>query len=971
MLSRIGWPRVKREFGSWNSRAIVLLFGAIALLLPLGAAGTAIAAADATLTVAASSVPDGGAITFTYTAPSSVASPYNVVAVIPEDQPQFASSVTQYESATGTSGSVTFITSSIGGIGTYYAYLANDQTSDIYAGPVAFTVTKGTVRKAPAYDTSVGQRVLDDPSGVAVDSGGDVWASDTGHNAIAEFTASGDLVKEIGQGRLDHPEGIAIGSSGDVWAAEAGSDTVAEFSASGALLTSFGGKGSGKGELDNPDAVAVSGGTVYIADSGNGRIEEFTTSGTYAGSISVPAPTGVAVAPSGDIWVASTSDTYGNGVYEYSRSGTRLLALAATQSGYGSFGDTGGIAIGADGNVYVAQPDYGLVSVLTKGGSFVTEFGLRSSSSAAGENLQFPQAVAVTSNGHVWVADSGASRLAEFGPATANVGAAAVAPVAGGGSRTPWIIALSVLAAALLAAAGLWLLVLARRRAGGPVGVPSPEGSVPAGQAVATASPQRACPARQAVATATAPAVVSRRTLLAGATALSGVAAAGVLPASLRSAIATTQAHPGGSLADIRHIVILMQESRSFDHYFGTMPGVRGFQDPAASILPDGQSVFCQPDPSHADGYLTPFHYDTKTTAAQLAPSLSNGWETQHGAWNGGVMDQWIPAKTEYTMGYYKEDDIPFHWALARAFTVCDNYYSSVLGATDPNRLYMWTGMVDPNGTGGGPVIQNGGMPTSPYTWVTYPERLQAAGISWQVYQEEDNYDDNVLEWFQAYQQAPTSSPLWQRGMQKRPAGWFEADARAGRLPQVSWLVAPSAQSEHPDYMPAAGAEYIAAKLDAIASNEDLWRSTLFILTYSDNNGYFEHVVPPTPSSDTADENVGGLPIGLGFRVPTILVSPWSAGGNVYSGALDHTSLIRILEARFGVMEPNISAWRRATCGDLTGALRFSGRPAGWPQGNQAITLAAAEAGLLTAQAQAFSNPRPAIPAVNEPIPRQ
>jgi phospholipase C len=176
---------------------------------------------------------------------------------------------------------------------------------------------------------------------------------------------------------------------------------------------------------------------------------------------------------------------------------------------------------------------------------------------------------------------------------------------------------------------------------------------------------------------------------------------------------------------------------------------------------------------------------------------------------------------------------------------------------------------------------------------------------------------------------ATTSSPLWQRGIRKRPAGWFEADARAGRLPQVSWLVAPTAQTEHPDYFPAAGAEYIAGKLDAIAANEDLWRKTLFILTYDENDGMFDHVPPPVPPAGTTNEFVGGLPIGLGFRVPAIVVSPWSVGGYVCSDVLDHTSLIRLIEARFGVTEPNITAWRRATCGDFTTALRLPGGPPG------------------------------------------
>ena len=100
----------------------------------------------------------------------------------------------------------------------------------------------------------------------------------------------------------------------------------------------------------------------------------------------------------------------------------------------------------------------------------------------------------------------------------------------------------------------------------------------------------------------------------------------------------------------------------------------------------------------------------------------------------------------------------------------------------------------------------------------------------------------------------------------------------------------------------------------------------------------FDHVPPPVPPAGTTNEFVDGLPIGLGFRVPAIVVSPWSVGGYVCSDVLDHTSLIRLIEARFGVTEPNISAWRRATCGDFTTALRLPGGPARWPSQNQAVS---------------------------------
>jgi phospholipase C len=469
--------------------------------------------------------------------------------------------------------------------------------------------------------------------------------------------------------------------------------------------------------------------------------------------------------------------------------------------------------------------------------------------------------------------------------------------------------------------------------------------------------------------------VVTRRRLITGATALTGAAvvSAGVLPLNLRKALAATLANPPRArLSEIQNIVILMQENRSFDHYYGTMPGVRGFADPTAIKLPSGNPVFYQPDPSHAQGYLLPFHYDTKTTSAQATPGTDHSWPTQHQAWDNGKMDAWIPAKGEYTMGYFTRDDIPFHWALAQAFTICDNYHCSVFGPTNPNRLYMWTGMIDPNGTGGGPIIDNTpAFNNVILSWTTYPERLERAGISWRVYQEEDNYDDNALAWFKQYANAPAGSPLRRQGIAFGQAGDFEADARADRLPQVSWLVAPTAQTEHPDYFPAAGAEYIAQKLDAIASNPDVWAKTAFILCYDENDGMFDHVPPPTAPSGTPDEFVQAEPIGLGFRTPTTIVSPWTAGGFVCSDVFDHSSLIRFIEARFGVGEPNISAWRRQACGDLTSAFRFAGQPARYPHANTRLQLAAAEAGLLTAQREVNDNPFPVIPAVNQPLPAQ
>jgi phospholipase C len=422
---------------------------------------------------------------------------------------------------------------------------------------------------------------------------------------------------------------------------------------------------------------------------------------------------------------------------------------------------------------------------------------------------------------------------------------------------------------------------------------------------------------------------ISRRRLLGSAAGVAGACAlATVLPPNLRRALAADAPNPG-SLRDIKHVVVLMQENRSFDHYFGTMPGVRGFDDPDAITLSTGRSVFHQPDPKNPDGYLLPFHLDTRRTSAQAIPSTSHAFTVQHAAVNGGKMDNWLPAHRDadgdgngpYTMGYYTEDDIPFQWALARNFTVCDAYFCSVLGPTWPNRLYHWTGTIDPSGKHGGPIISN--VVPSPYTWTTYPERLTAAGVSWHVYQQEDDYGCNPLEFFKAYQDAGPNSPLHQHGLAIGPADQFEYDALHDRLPTVSWIIPTSPQCEHPDYIPAAGADFVASKLDAIAANPDVWAKTVVILNYDENDGLFDHVVPPTPPAGTPDEFVKGLPIGAGIRVPCTIVSPWTRGGYVATERFDHTSVLRLIETLTGVREPNITDWRRRTFGDLTSALGF------------------------------------------------
>ncbi|MGA2393942.1 MAG: alkaline phosphatase family protein [Candidatus Lustribacter sp.] len=421
-------------------------------------------------------------------------------------------------------------------------------------------------------------------------------------------------------------------------------------------------------------------------------------------------------------------------------------------------------------------------------------------------------------------------------------------------------------------------------------------------------------------------------------------------------------------LNDIDHFIILMQENRSFDHYFGSLRGVRGFDDPAALKLREGQSVFYQPDPVNPDGYVLPFRLDTATTSAQQLHDLSHEWDAQHNSLNGGKMDGWIAAHRvadgasgPLTMGYHTRDDLPFYYALADAFTICDGYHCSVLGPTYPNRLYWMSASIDPSGTHGGPALNNDAIyGAKTYTWETYPERLERAGISYQIFYDVfDDYLMNILRFFPPYQEANRNSRLYQRSRVGRPFDEFLQNLRTGNLPQVTFVLGHAEQTEHPSYLAAEGENFVRTILEALWSNPKVWARSAFIQAYDENDGLFDHVVPPTPPPGTAGEFVNGLPIGLGYRVPAFVVSPFSRGGYVCGDTFDHTSMLRLLETRFGVEVPNLTAWRRATCGDLTSAFGF-GEPArldvpAFPE--TASRLAAIYDRVVTL-------PRPAVPKV-------
>ena len=447
---------------------------------------------------------------------------------------------------------------------------------------------------------------------------------------------------------------------------------------------------------------------------------------------------------------------------------------------------------------------------------------------------------------------------------------------------------------------------------------------------------------------------LNRRRFLQIAGATAGLSA---LQDSIARAAAIPARRVAGTLADVEHIVVLMQENRSFDHYFGSMKGVRGFGDPRPTALPSGKPVWHQPDGSKE---VLPYRPDADDLGMQFIAGLNHDWAGGHRAFNNGKYDQWIPAKSAGTMAYLTREDIPFHYALADAFTVCDAYHCSFIGATDPNRYYMLTGHTGNDGKGGGPVLGN---EEAGYGWTTYPERLEQAGVSWKVYQDigdgldaagswgwiddayRGNYGDNSLLYFDKYRNAVPGDPLYDKARTgtdvSKGDGLFDvlrADVGAGRLPQVSWIAAPEAFSEHPNWPANYGAWYISQVLDALTSDPEAWSRTALFVTYDENDGYFDHLVPPYPPSSaaqglstvsTALDHFGGNAryaagaYGLGQRVPMIAVSPWSTGGYVNSQVFDHTSIIRFMERRFGVSEPNISPWRRAVCGDLTSVFDF------------------------------------------------
>ncbi len=460
----------------------------------------------------------------------------------------------------------------------------------------------------------------------------------------------------------------------------------------------------------------------------------------------------------------------------------------------------------------------------------------------------------------------------------------------------------------------------------------------------------------------------SRRQVLAGGVAGAttvGLARAGHVRRTGHETVARAlSTSPAGSdLGAVKHVVFLMQENRSFDHYFGTMAGVKGFDDT------DNRGAFTQAWPGGEQPTLLPFHMNTKTQQAECTYDLDHSWPAEHASWDNDTMGAFVSTHTSSsyegalginTMGYYKKSDLPFYYDLAKKFTICDQYFCSVLGPTHPNRLMAMTGSIDPAGVAGGPILVTNSA-QAPFqwtcTWDTMPEVLENAGINWKAYNPYGSnyqpgapyfFSKNMMLYFAAYQNP--ASDLYKRAFSyygPNVSGGltggtgpndFAKDVASGNLPQVSWIMSPDTYDEHPPAPPALGEWYTQQVLNTLLSNPEVWASTVLFIMYDENDGFFDHVPPPTPPPGTSGEyltqsplpaqaqGVSG-PVGLGVRVPMIVVSPFSAGGHIVSDVFDHTSQLRFLESVFGVTAPNISSWRRSVTGDLTSTLTSLSTP--------------------------------------------
>ncbi|KAJ5218926.1 non-hemolytic phospholipase C precursor [Penicillium cinerascens] len=438
--------------------------------------------------------------------------------------------------------------------------------------------------------------------------------------------------------------------------------------------------------------------------------------------------------------------------------------------------------------------------------------------------------------------------------------------------------------------------------------------------------------------------------------------------------VAAATAVSAASLKDVKHLVFFMQENRAFDHYFGTMAGVRGFADPNVPITENGYTTFQQPvnPPVNGSSILQPWYINYAggiyPDATMCMDAGSNGWVAMHEAWSNGAYNNWANADSLYSMAYFTRKEIPTHFDIMDSFTILDMSHQSILGPTDPNRCMWLTGSVNSPGSpsnpnsDGGAMLDNTATPgcdiTSPvkancfpFTWKTFPEYLQDAGVSWQLYQDEDNFEDNPLAYFEQYQKAANGSALREKGDSYLGLQAFYKAAAEGTLPSISYIVGPQELSEHPPNRPVDGGWLQQQVVNAVVDSP-LYNETVLVISYDEQGGWFDHVPPVVapkgtpgewlidPYSSSDHDNYTAL--GPGPRVPRVIVSPYTAGGNVFTELTDHTSEIMFAEAWAaahgykGVYSQEITPWRRATMSNLVNAFDFENPNFANPSINQA-----------------------------------
>lgn len=385
------------------------------------------------------------------------------------------------------------------------------------------------------------------------------------------------------------------------------------------------------------------------------------------------------------------------------------------------------------------------------------------------------------------------------------------------------------------------------------------------------------------------------------------------------------------------------------------MAGVRGFSDPNVQVnseVPVWQQAI-NPELTTSASYLLPWYLNHEggsfLNATQCMLAGENSWQDNHAALNGGLNNHWATNNTPWSWGHFQRSDIPVQFSIADGWTIGDMYQESVIAATNPNRVAWASGSINVPGSpqteadGGYPYIDNnetpgceiGGFNCYPLKWKTVPEFYEDAGVSWSVFQNTDNFDDNPLAWFGQYQDALPTSPLYTKGFVGQTLDDFYAMAAAGTLPAVSYIVGPEELSEHPPYAPRDGAWLQKQVVDAVTKGKG-YSKTALIISYDETGGWGDHVTPYHSPSGTVGEwlndpydEVGYTYNGPGFRVPFYIISPWTRGGSVFTEHADHNSQIMFIEEWLAAKGKNVTTnqmapWRRQHMSSLVNAFDFA-----------------------------------------------